>query len=278
MCENFCSWAFAGGKPEGLAVLKALCVNGFKPSLIFAPGTFPSSDLQHVRSFAEKLAVPFMVTNDLSNQETKLREIDLLFTCRFELISKSVFNSPKYGSVNLHPSLLPKYRGVHPLSWAIINDESEAGVSIHKIDEGVDTGPLLLQKSFAIRDHDDIWSVCEKAKGLSIELSLDFFRIFRESGRLPVQIPYQGVTSYARRRTPEDGEVNLSMTARQIFKMSQALQPPLPYAFFSDEKGNKKFIQTACLEGFQRALPPCGWEVLKTRDGNVFVKWAEEIK
>lgn len=269
-------WAFAGGKPEGLAVLNALHDAGFKPSLIFAPSTFPSDDLQQIRFFAEKLTIPFVVSNDLSRQQSKLKKMDLLLTCRFELISRNVFNSPKFGSVNIHPSLLPQYRGVHPLSWAIINDESESGVSIHKIDEGIDTGPLLLQKSFEITDDDDIVTIGEKAKNLSVELSLDFFKIITETGRLPFQIPYTRDASYAPRRGPEDGEVDLSMTARQIFKMSQALQHPLPYAFLIDEHGNKRLIQKACLERFQGALPPFGWEKLKTQEGNVFVKWAED--
>lgn len=83
----------------------------------------------------------------------KLRRscVDLIVIAHFEkLLKKSIIDIPKYGSINLHPSLLPKYRGMSPQHWPIINGESETGVTVHYIDENADTGDIIIQKKINI--------------------------------------------------------------------------------------------------------------------------------
>ncbi len=76
-----------------------------------------------------------------------LRQIDadLLVTCKAPLLPEEVFNAPRYGAINIHYSLLPNYRGGSPLLWQVVNGESHGGVTIHRIDSGIDTGPILRQ-------------------------------------------------------------------------------------------------------------------------------------
>ena len=91
--------------------------------------------------------------------------IDLMITHAFmTIIPKEVFSAPKYGSINIHPSLLPKYRGPSPTYWVLKNKERETGLTSHFIDEGVDTGDIINQSNTIVRPDDTIDSIIEKQK------------------------------------------------------------------------------------------------------------------
>ncbi len=74
-------------------------------------------------------------------------DADLLITCKAPLLPETVFDAPRLGAINIHYSLLPNYRGGSPLLWQVVHAESEGGVTIHRIDAGIDTGPLLVQRA-----------------------------------------------------------------------------------------------------------------------------------
>lgn len=92
--------------------------------------------------------------DDSFKEEFNQLEPDLLVICHFQkLIDKTLINIPKFGSINLHPSLLPFYRGMSPQHWPIINGDKETGVTVHFVDEGIDTGDIIIQKKILIRDN-----------------------------------------------------------------------------------------------------------------------------
>ena len=99
------------------------------------------------------------------------RKLDLLFSFQYEkIIKRSVLNCPELGCVNIHFSLLPRNRGVYTIAWTILNGDAEAGVTIHYMDEGIDTGDIIGRKSFGIRDEFNAQDVYDKCTSAGIDL------------------------------------------------------------------------------------------------------------
>ena len=96
---------------------------------------------------------------------------DIIFSvqCR-RILKRELINIPKHGVINLHLSLLPKYRGCYPITWALINGEKYSGATLHYIDEGIDTGDIIAQKEFEISERDNGRIVFEKASSCGVEL------------------------------------------------------------------------------------------------------------
>lgn len=104
-------------------------------------------------------------TVDTIMMELEKSKTDLLLAHAFmKLLPRRVFSLPRYGSVNIHPSLLPKYRGPSPTYWVLKNREKETGLTSHYIDEGVDTGAIIAQRIIAVESTDSIAAIIEKQK------------------------------------------------------------------------------------------------------------------
>lgn len=107
----------------------------------------------------------------LNLQWIKKKEPDLIVSIGFDqIIKKSVLEIPKIGCINVHPGLLPYYRGVMPAFWALKTGVKRFGVSIHWMDEGIDTGDIIVKRSFKIRKNDTVQSLIEKASLISGKL------------------------------------------------------------------------------------------------------------
>lgn len=222
---NELRWAFAGGKPQGIGVLAALVEAGFVPSGLCA--SVPD-ELAVLKALCPAARVAPMPDWD---------DLDLIVTCRFSLLPPEIFGRAKWGAVNIHSSLLPRYRGVHPVSWALIGGEKETGVTLHRIDAGVDTGNILEQTAVPIGADDDLWSLTARLDQLSAEMAVAFFGSLKGKTALPEGRPQQGPGSYAPRRLPQDGAFSFDWPARKIRDLIRALPPPLPAAFAQTEKG-----------------------------------------
>ena len=112
----------------------------------------------------EKLKNPEFVEN------LKLLKADLQIVVAFRMLPEVVWNMPPMGSVNLHGSLLPQYRGAAPINWAVINDEKETGVTTFKLTHEIDTGDILLQESFPIDENENAGDVHDKMKEIGAQL------------------------------------------------------------------------------------------------------------
>lgn len=225
-------WAFGGCKPQGQLVLSSLLNEGLVPEFIALLDEIPDEEKSVFESLAKSHSIRFFTTQNLSEETETLETLDLLLTCRFSLLKKSVFARPRLGSVNIHSSLLPAYRGVHPVTWAIVNGESETGISIHKINDGIDTGDILIQRRTAILEEDNFHTLNNRLNKLSAEAAIALFAEIERLGALPKS---QSQTSeklfYARRRNPEDSRIDWNLPSRRICDLVRALPPPFPPAF-----------------------------------------------
>ncbi len=163
-----------------------------------------------------------------------------------KILPKEILEIPKYGCINLHASLLPKYRGAAPVQWALIKGEKITGVTTMLIDEGVDTGPVLLQREVPIEDEDNAQTLAHKLSTVGAELIIETIEKMRKKEIKPE--PQKGEPSYAPQLRKEDGKIKWNLSAREIFNLIRGTYPwPCAYSFLRNER--LKIIKAEVLEG-----------------------------
>lgn len=151
-----------------------------------------------------------------------VRDPELLITVAFGHILKTeVLSKPKFGAINLHYSLLPAYRGAAPVQWAIINGEDVTGVTVFKLDAGMDTGPIYVQKKLTLDLTDSTATLIAKLNVLGVDSVMKSIELIKK-GEIPSPQSDSGI-SYAPKFTKSDGEINWSDSAVSIFNRFRAL-------------------------------------------------------
>lgn len=168
------------GTPEfAVASLDALVQSGFNVvAVITAPdkpaGRGMKMNESAVKKYAVEHAIPVLQPEKLKNPEfiQTLRELkaDLQVVVAFRMLPEAVWNMPPMGTINVHGSLLPHYRGAAPINWAVINGEKETGVTTFKLKHEIDTGDILLQDSFPIGENDTAGEVHDRMKEVGAKL------------------------------------------------------------------------------------------------------------
>ncbi len=171
------------GTPEfAVASLEALVKAGCNiVAVITAPDKPAGRGMQMQQSAVKKYAVennlqvlqPEKLKNPEFLEQLRLLKADLQIVVAFRMLPELVWNMPPMGSVNLHGSLLPQYRGAAPINWAVINGEKKTGVTTFKLKHEIDTGDILLQRSFPIGENDTAGEVHDRMKGIGAELLLE---------------------------------------------------------------------------------------------------------
>lgn len=140
------------------------------------------------------------------------------------LLPKPVLQIPPLGCINVHASLLPRWRGAAPVERALLAGDETTGISIMLMDEGLDTGPVLLQQGLAIDPRDTGGSLRERLAGLGASLLLDALRGLEERSLQPRPQPVEGVT-YARKLEKREAPIDWSRPAVEIERQIRAFQP-----------------------------------------------------
>lgn len=141
-----------------------------------------------------------------------------------QILPGSILSLPAHGCLNVHTSLLPKYRGAAPIQWAILNDESETGVTIMKMDAGLDTGPILSQRTTPIEPQDNAQSLHDRLALLGAQLLLETIPAYLNGSLLPR--PQDSTqASLARKIAKEDGLLDWHLPARVLWNRIRALNP-----------------------------------------------------
>jgi len=169
-------------------------------------------------------------------------EIDIILSINYLfLIERSLFSKSKL-AVNIHGSLLPKYRGRTPHVWAIINNESKTGVTAHLIDDGCDAGDIIKQKEVIIDNNDTGADILEKFNKLYIPFVDEILDDY-ERGSITLLPQNNKNATFFGKRTPDDGRINWGWQKERIRNWVRAQAYPYPGAFtYSDELGEKVII------------------------------------
>ncbi len=154
---------------------------------------------------------------------------DLIVVVAFRILPKEVFTIPRLGSINLHASLLPKYRGAAPINWAIINGETETGVTTFFLQEKVDTGNILLQARTPILPEDDAGTLHDRLAAIGAEVLLHTIRLIEQGKAVPRE-QEELQASPAPKIFKEDCRIHWNTPAGQIHNRVRGLSPS-PAAF-----------------------------------------------
>ena len=180
-----------------------------------------------VHECADRWGIPVFAPDKVKRPEAveRLRREspDLIVVAAFgQILSKEILDLPPYGCVNVHASLLPKYRGAAPIQWAVINGEEKSGVTIMQMDEGLDTGDILLQEEIPLEPGETGESLYKKMAALGGELLVKALPMI-EAGSL-VPIKQDGAAStYASMLKKEMGNIDWTMSAVQIERLVRGL-------------------------------------------------------
>lgn len=148
-----------------------------------------------------------------------------------QILSKEILELPKYGCLNVHASLLPKLRGAAPIQWAVIDGEKESGVTIQQMEEGLDTGDILLVKKYALEEKETGGSLFEKLAKLGGPMILEVLEAAEKGELHPVKQEEEKHT-YAKKLSKSTGLINFSNTAAEIERLIRGLNPwPSAYCY-----------------------------------------------
>jgi methionyl-tRNA formyltransferase len=141
-----------------------------------------------------------------------------------QILPPALLEVPRFGCLNVHTSLLPKYRGAAPIQWAILNGDSETGVTIMKMDAGLDTGEILSQERIRILEDDNGKTLQDRLAQIGAQLLVSTIVEYATGKIQPYPQPPEGV-SYARKIVKEDGRIDWSQPARRICNRVRGLIP-----------------------------------------------------
>jgi len=193
-----------------------------------------------VKILAQKLNLPVLQPAKARDEKfiLQLRELnpDLIVVAAYgQILPPAILELPKFGCLNVHTSLLPKYRGAAPIQWALANGETETGVTIMKMDAGLDTGAILAQTRTPILPEDDSATLHDRLAQLGADLLVKTIPDFVAGKIQPKPQPAEGV-SHAPKIKKEDGRIDWNLPAQKILDRLRAFAPwPGAFTFWRGE-------------------------------------------
>jgi methionyl-tRNA formyltransferase len=185
--------------------------------------------LPPVKTEAERLGIPVFQPEKTRHPDAVARVAseapDLIVVVAYgHILPKSVLDIPRRMCINVHASLLPKYRGAAPINWAVAAGETETGITIMKMDEGMDTGPMLHVRKVPIGEEDTAESMYAKLSALGAEALLEALQSLRE-GRLAETPQDESRATYAPMLQKEHGRIDWGKEAREIRNLIRGMAP-----------------------------------------------------
>jgi methionyl-tRNA formyltransferase len=275
------------GTPDfAVGVLKLLIEKGFQVVGVVTVPDKPAGRGQQLRGSAvKKYAVekkipilqPEKLRDEIFLQQLHSLNADIFVVVAFRMLPEAVWNMPKYGTFNLHASLLPQYRGAAPINWAIINGETETGVTTFFLDHDIDTGCIIFNEKTTIRKEENVEQLHDRLMTIGAELVIKTLEAIASGNVVPKpQLPTEhlhsapkihketcridwnknaeeihnlvrGLSPYPTAFTElkgKDGNIQLKIFETKPEKQSHSLQPG------AIESDNKSYLKIACNDGF----------------------------
>ncbi len=226
--------AFMGTPEFAVSSLELLVANRYDLVGVYTqPDGVAGRGLSQVQSPVKRVALSYNLTlkqpiklrdREVIAEIAKLRPDVIVVAAYAQKLPKAVLDIPALGCVNIHPSLLPKYRGVSPVPAAIISGDSFTGVSVMLMDEGWDTGPVLSRAQIPVSAQDTTGSLMDKLSRIGAQLLLDVLPRLAKGTLVPrpqdeVMVDYSGLIR------KDDGEIDWNLPAVDIWRRVRAYQP-----------------------------------------------------
>ena len=267
---------FMGTPNFSLPTLKQLYESNHNIQLVVTQPNRPKgrgreSSAPPVKQFALEKGLPIIQPEKLSNPQIvyTLGELnaDIFVVVAFgQILGESLLTLPRHFCINLHSSLLPKYRGAAPINWAIINGETETGVTTMRMNAGLDTGDILLSRKVPIGTEDDAQSLHDTLAFEGSALVLETLHQL-DSGKLEAICQESDLSSYAPKLKKEDGLIHWDEPASKIHNRVRGLSPwPGAFSFFGSRRFRICKTETATGDPLDR--PGC---IIRTADRGIEV-------
>lgn len=189
-----------------------------------------------VKEAAISLGVPVLQYEKIRKEgvdDLKRLNADIFVTCAYgQILSQEIIDIPRHGIINIHASLLPKYRGAAPVQWSVINGDARTGVTIMKTEAGIDTGPILTQKSLEIGEEETAGELFERLSDLGAEMITEALDLI-ESGKAVFTEQANAEATYIKMLKKEDGLIDWSRSAEEVRNLVRGVNPwPSAYTYY----------------------------------------------
>ena len=232
-----------------------------------------------VRILADELDIPTIQPRRIKDEEAMdaLRRLspDLIVVAAYgQILRPELLALPRYGCVNVHGSLLPRWRGAAPVQAAILAGDTETGITIMLMDAGIDTGEMLSKRAIPIEKYDTAETLFDKLAPLGAELLVETLPKYLSGEILPEKQPEEGA-SYAKMLKKADGELDFSKTAEELERQIRAFNP-WPSSFFEWEgtriKVHRAKVDTGKSAGIGKQVKIEGVPAIGTSEGNLLLE------
>ena len=253
---NKYNFVFCGSSQWSAAILKSLIDNNLVPAAVITKIDKPSG--RGLKIVSSELKV-FALENNLKNFEVKNKlefqtlieqlKPDFAVVVDFGIIiTKAALDIPAYGFLNIHPSLLPKYRGTSPIQSAILNNDSLTGISIMKLDEDIDHGPIYSQTLVKIEPTDTYGSLLDKLAPIASQALLEAINGL-ENTKLTNQ--NHDLATYTKKISAGDCQLDLDLPAEHLWRLIKSANPR-PIAWLIHNNKRLKIISAHVSEAEQQ--------------------------
>jgi methionyl-tRNA formyltransferase len=251
------------GTPEfAVPALQILLENGYEiPAVVTAPdkpGGRLGMQQSAVKQFAVERGLKVLQPEKLKDaaflESFRALQADLLVVVAFRMLPEVVWSLPPLGAVNLHGSLLPKYRGAAPINWAVIQGEKETGLTTFFLKKQIDTGDILFQESLPIGPDETAGELHDRMMRLGAELILKTVRAI-ESGAAQAQPQTDALATLAPKIFPEDCRIDFDRPVAQVHNFVRGLSP-YPGAWTMLDGKILKILRARPLETGPTNTPP----------------------
>jgi methionyl-tRNA formyltransferase len=252
------------GTPEFGAIILEKLVAGYKPILVVTAPDKPVGRKQiltppPVKLTAEKYGIRIIQPERIKDSESEIRETnpDLILVAAYnQIIPKEILDIPKEGSFNIHPSLLPRWRGPSPIQFTILNGDKKTGVTIAQITEKVDAGPIIAQKEIVLEGEEAYPGLHNLLGELGGDLLTETIpKILK--GEIKLKPQEEKSATYSKMIRKENGRIDWKRTASEIERQIRAFNP-WPGTFFFREGKRIKILKTRAQEKTNDVAYPTG--------------------
>lgn len=266
------------GTPEfAVAALDSLHAHGHNIQLVITQEDKPrgrGKKIQYtaVKEKALELGLEVYQPSTINHEDSvkKIKDLNpdfIVVVAYGQILKTEILKIPKYNCLNIHASILPKYRGAAPINWAIIDGEKETGITIMDMDEGLDTGDIMLLEKTSIEEEDDFTSVHDELAELGSRLILEAIDDIVQ-GKVTAREQDESLSNYAPMIFKNTGKIDWNKSKEDIFNLVRGLQPaPAAHTIYKDAK--VKIHKVQCLDSYEEGK---NGEILKASKDGVYVK------
>lgn len=250
--------AFMGTPEFGAIILEGLVKNDYKPILVVTTPNKPVGRKQiltplPVKVIAEENKIPVLHPEKILEAESEIKNSkpDLIITAAFgQILPNEILEIPKYGCLNVHPSLLPRYRGPSPIQAVILNDDKETGVTIFLMDEKIDHGKIISTSKYQVPNKITSQELSKELAKMGVKLLIETIPKWIE-GKISPKAQDDSKATFTKIIKKEDGKISWKKSAEEIERQIRAFYPwPGSFTFWQrdDKKIRLKILKAETLK------------------------------